>query len=737
MSDINASQPHDLHQPLLSSGWGVATILALSVLLVHGWSLGDGLSLDDHWHYHKLKTAQPTFGQLFSVTTIDADEIGDLWWRDKPVRFKYARPLAMGIMRFVYAVSGWQPVAVHALSLTLHWAAALLIWRLLRRIVNDRWCALWAALFFVAYPLSIFAVSWPAAQNMLLMTCLMLGSLLAFTHATGWRAAPTDHSTPHPHRTRTGAMTAAFLLWLAALASRENAVMLPVIFLAMDYAMGRWKLVRSRMGWHALFMLTALAFAAWRVGFYAETMPDGYVRRLGDDGFVPWCIAKLLFYWACSVWPAPMVIGPSARYHPFTEAPSDYITMALLVAGFMVAYTVLARRVRGWWIWPLWIVLATLPVTTVMATPHSGYLCGVAVAIGAVIALGRLRTRPNHKYRKLVSVSMVVVLIGAGGICKLYRLMWRAMDYAEQVVFSALANDPPPPSADVFMINLPFAATYARLWMSEAIGCDIPPDRFHILTYSPSAVRAESVCIVQRSGPSQLSIGVDSPGWFSGFLGQFLINGMRTSGALAAGEVLRTPHFDIRILAADTDGVQKIEFTFAQPLDSEQYAFYLSSPQCGAMRLRFNEAPTGQLPPPGKTQPSLRQMESAMQSIRRGDAASADVLFAAALANDPPMRKNAWRMLQDTVGVVAVAVGSPVQTLFEKQNPAPTDIDRLRRWWRRSAINHRTIDAVFAHREQFLEWIDRRDELARGRALMGSWIRSDLYLTGPPFPGPR
>lgn len=126
-----------------------------------------------------------------------------------------------------------------------------------------------------------------------------------------------------------------------------------------------------------------------------------------------------------------------------------------------------------------------------------------------------------------------------------------------------------------------------------------------------------------------------------------------------------------------------------------------------------------------------------MQSIRRGDAASADVLFAAALANDPPMRKNAWRMLQDTVGVVAVAVGSPVQTLFEKQNPAPTDIDRLRRWWRRSAINHRTIDAVFAHREQFLEWIDRRDELARGRALMGSWIRSDLYLTGPPFPGPR
>ena len=32
-----------------------ALLLASATLLAHAWSLGDGLALDDHWHYHSFR----------------------------------------------------------------------------------------------------------------------------------------------------------------------------------------------------------------------------------------------------------------------------------------------------------------------------------------------------------------------------------------------------------------------------------------------------------------------------------------------------------------------------------------------------------------------------------------------------------------------------------------------------------------------------------------------------------
>lgn len=729
----HAGQPKRFAGRLLPVG-----LFAIAVLLVHGWSLGDGLSLDDYWHFHHLRNAEPSIDSLFSTTTIDADELAHHWWRDLPVRFKYARPLSVAVMWSSYVIGGWNPAAVHFVSLILHWVSAVFVWRIGLRFDLGRCAALWAALFFLCLPLSVFAVAWPAAQNMLLMTSLMLAAVLAYMNATNWHCDESTDTTL-PFDTRTGWMILAYGLWLAALVSRENAVVLPVILLSLDWAAGGWRAVRSRLRWHILWFATAATYAGWRVGFYAVAMPDGYVRRFGDDGFLPWCVAKLIFYWACSVWPAPMVVGPSGRYHPFADAPLDFAMMAAIVLITTAVYALLARRTRGWWIWPLWIVLATLPVTTVMATPHSGYLCGVATAIGAAIGVSRLSKQAGSAGRTTISVVMVVVLIGSAGICKLHRLMWRGMHYAESFVFTGLAADPPANDAYVFMIDLPFAATYARVWMTESLQRDIPPDHFHVLTYAPNIVRADAACTIEQAGPSTLRIRTEGPGWFSGFLGQFLIDGMRESGGFKSGETIATDEFTATVREMSADGVTEIEFAFAQRLDDPGYAFYLTSEQHGALRLRFGATSTGEngLTPSPDREVTLRELEQVMRALRHGDSAAADILFAGARSPDSAVRAEALMMLRETVAVIAEATGSPVQHLFDREAMTDDDIGQIQSWWRTAGIDRDLLDRVFTDRARLMDIRERRDELARGRRLIGRMIQSDLYLTGPPFPGPR
>lgn len=82
---------------------------------VHGWSLGDGLFLDDHLHQLKLEEARWTFADLLASSTIEPARFIHAWWQDKPIRWDYARPLAMAWAKAVQALSGGH-VAVQHLS---------------------------------------------------------------------------------------------------------------------------------------------------------------------------------------------------------------------------------------------------------------------------------------------------------------------------------------------------------------------------------------------------------------------------------------------------------------------------------------------------------------------------------------------------------------------------------------------------------------------------------------------
>ena len=108
----------------------VLALLAGATMLTHGWSLGDGLFLDDHWHQIQLRDRGWSWTDLLETTTLDPDEFMETWWQEHPIRWQYARPVSVLLMKAVYRATGGHVGAQHFTSIALHFANAGLVYLL-------------------------------------------------------------------------------------------------------------------------------------------------------------------------------------------------------------------------------------------------------------------------------------------------------------------------------------------------------------------------------------------------------------------------------------------------------------------------------------------------------------------------------------------------------------------------------------------------------------------------------
>jgi hypothetical protein len=716
-------------------------VLVAGTLLAHVWSLGDGLALDDHWHFHSFQRAGWSLGDLLDATTIDTRELVSLWWQEQPVRFVYARPVAVALLKGIYQFTGGSTFVAHAVSLLLHLAAALLVFWLARALIRSTGWGLVAGLAFALYPHAVYAVSWLAAQNIILQTVLMLAALALYVRASGLVLAVSPWDGPDRLQTeqvpamRWGLLAVVIILWVAALFSRENAIMLPGVIVAFDLAYGGWRWMWRRMPGYVIFAVVGGAFLVWRLRFYYEPMPEVYVRRAGADGHLAWCIAKLLHYVCTALIPAPMTIGPTGRFDPFTETPRDVVLMGVIVAVLGIAYGALAFRVRGWWIWPGWLLLAVLPVVPVLATPHSGYLCGVAVGLGLALALSQLAGRASRGGRVLAYALTALVLLSYAGSMKIGRLLWMGTVYAERTTVVDTAADPPPESArHVFLINWPFTSIYAQRCLAERAGPHIDGLDFHVLTFAPHLLRMDADCVLKQTGERRFTLTLRDQRYFTGLLGRFLIQGFRNPCPLQAGQRFTAEHFDVEILAADGDGVRQLAFTFRQPLSDPAYCFYLSSPNCPALRVTFGDRarPVDLGQPPTET----AEVYAAADAVVAGDAQAAQPLFAALAATDPAVRNAAEHVLREQGPVIAESLAAPAGERLKGDGPLTPHAKELWQWWSHAVDDHE-LRAIYRDRVARARMRHQRDEIRRGRALISRYIHTDLFLTGPPYPSLR
>jgi len=688
-------------------GWGygllIAFIIVAATLAAHGWSLTDGLLLDDHWHRLQLQNNDWSLKGLLEATTIQPDRFIDTWWQEKPIRWQYIRPFSVLVAKTVYHLSAGSVKAWHAISIAGHLVNAFLVYHLCLWLTRRRFWSVVGALLFVVYSHSVYAVAWLAAQNIILQTTLMLTALLCYTKASGLNvyAAPLaddDCTQPDDESIRPlkkGLFVCALACWCLALLSRENAIVLPVILAAFDLAFGGWRHLRARAGVYVLLASIGLAFMLWRLVFFYSPMPDFYVRRPDGAGYLLWVLAKLMHYYTATIWLSPMTIGPSGRYNPFVEVPWDCVLMVTILAVLGTYYFLACRQVRGYWIWPMWILLAVLPVVPVLATPHSGYLPSVGFAVGMVLGPAlRHRVRPNLFSRWSCGVA-IWFLIATTVYMPIYRPMWYSFLAAERATIQRVVFDPPPKTAtQLFFINLPFVNIYAQLHLRHAWGLDantlatsdqwgqyvdpvsdyLGPTpasfrsgmleagpqadfRCHVLTYAPDVLRMDQPCKLEQLDAHSFSVEIEGRPYFGGALGRFLIEGMRDGRPFQTGDCIAGELFNVTIDRADSRGAWRLTFRFKEPLASERYCFYTGTQDCSAKRLRF----------------------AAPEGVVKAEAPGAELSGAAA----------------------------------ERFAPILKD------------------EAHFAH----LRWL--RDRLFQIRAIAARIIRTDLYLTGPEYPGPR
>ena len=84
----------------------VALILAVATLAAHGQALWDGLFFDDHWHQAQLATRGWGWSDLLESATLEPSRFMEMWWQTQPIRWQYARPVSILLMKVVHALSG-------------------------------------------------------------------------------------------------------------------------------------------------------------------------------------------------------------------------------------------------------------------------------------------------------------------------------------------------------------------------------------------------------------------------------------------------------------------------------------------------------------------------------------------------------------------------------------------------------------------------------------------------------
>jgi hypothetical protein len=535
-------------------------LITFITFAVHGLALFDGKVLDDFWHQRGLHKHGWSFSELQRTLILAPAEFLHTWWQTKPVAWHYFRPFFILCMKTVFLLIGnGDPMALHAFSLLLHYASAIMVWRLCRRLTADPTWSLVGGLLFTIYPHSSVTVSWPSAQNVVLQTTLLLGAMFAYL-----RASRLDISSfgflqglEGPPLAR-GPLMVFFAFWLLAIMTRENAILMPAIFLSLDLAFGGWRHAWSRKWLYILMGAIGIAFVTWREAMHIPGLPEVYCRR--PDGnwgeYLPWLAAKFLHYICTSIWIAPMSIGPTGRYNPWSEMPRDC----------WLIYLRAARSARGWWIWPAWIVLSIVPVAAVIATPHSGYMGGVGWAICAALACATAARRESPFVARLTGTTTIVLTLGAAFLTPVNRLQWTGISAAEKFLPSWVMVSPPSRDVrDVFFINLPFVNIYCKPNLVDRLGPWFEDVSVHGLTWAPAPLAMDRPTVVEQFDDHSFTVSVQGQAYFSRLVGRFAMEAFRGKATFKTGQEFETPGFRVRILDADEEGVWKRDTVFTWP----------------------------------------------------------------------------------------------------------------------------------------------------------------------------
>jgi protein O-mannosyl-transferase len=321
------------------------------------------------------------------------------FWPHLAAFIRGVRPILQVSVALNYAVGGLDPWGYHAFNLITHLVAGLLLFGIVRRMLESeslrarygaasRWLALAVAAIWLAHPLQTESVTYIIQRAESLMGLFFLLTLYCGVRACG---------SPHPRRWGIAAVVACAL----GMGTKEVMVTAPILMLLYDrmfIASSFRDAIRRRWG------LYAGLTATWLVLGLAMVVNPPDEPMFIVSGLNPWSYAATQFevivhYLRLAIWPAPLVFDCA---WPIAEPGSSVMPSAVIVLALGAA-TILALLKRAWvGFWGAWFFLILAPTSSIMpiadvAFEHRMYLSLAAVVVVAVVgahdALGLLARR--------------------------------------------------------------------------------------------------------------------------------------------------------------------------------------------------------------------------------------------------------------------------------------------------------------------------------------------------------
>ncbi len=271
------------------------------------------------------------------------------------VRVPYYRPLLEILYRVQYFLFGPDPAGFHSLNIVLHVLNAFLVFLLAGMWRMPFSWSLGIALIFLVHPVQSEAVVCVSGISNLVVTVFVLGAVISYIRA---RSLPGG----------AGWLWGVFsgVLFVCALGSKEQAVMVPVFLLIYELAAGKrpsgfW----CRWVWLAGMLCILGVYFLWRLVLFPGAVssvfdnPGEFLLRLAS-------IPRILIeYFRIIFWPADL------HYYRSVDilAPKLEPVIRFLIAVFSVVilWFALPGRMRRWArLGTVWFSIFLLPVLNIV-----------------------------------------------------------------------------------------------------------------------------------------------------------------------------------------------------------------------------------------------------------------------------------------------------------------------------------------------------------------------------------
>ena len=285
-----------------------------------------------------------------------SDGLRRFWFTTEPQDYF---PLTSSMLWIEWRLWGPRATGYHVVNVLLHAAAAVLLWRVLRRLkIPGAWLA---GVLFAVHPVAVASAAWITEGKNTLPMVLYLLSLLAWLRFENGSAhhddplfvAPllrrakksitsTTNGTPQS-ALRSPHYFLALVFFLLALLAKTSVVMLPAVLLLCGW-WRRGTVTRKDLLRSAPFFALSLALGLVTVWFQhhnaiagAAVRPEGVASRIAAAGWIAW------FYLYKALLPAGLcVIYP--RWDVSGSNVLAFIPLALFVAGMVWLWT----RRKSW-----------------------------------------------------------------------------------------------------------------------------------------------------------------------------------------------------------------------------------------------------------------------------------------------------------------------------------------------------------------------------------------------------